>query len=601
MLDALWRRDLEATRSVWLWPAIILASAAAVILFSLGDVATPIRAAVAFWFVLVCPGMALVRFLHIEDQVNEFILAVAVSTGIGATLATIMVLTRRWSPDWGLGILVYISVVGSILQLVTARQIFPLDSNSMVKTAIVTNRTRLYFGLMTLGLAVAAISGGTLSMDGSFQFFKALDTQAPYVPLNRFITIPFHIPIVLVSRFVDDLIVLQILFGLSYTIIPLGALALSWWIVHEKAKPLFVWAALGVGIAGLPGMFLLFSEATLAVQMFWPLFMVILMRIQKRHIPILILIPIVLIATHPFSIVLISMAVGLMFLVGLLDGTVRLKMWIWAAVFTLLGVFAALRFAQIISPYEMDRLDVNSLIRSFGPGLRGFPLTALAITWVVSLSLFFRPRLTRIQGKMILRLITSWEFIGLATAGTFFIVWASNPRNWASQLSYRHWVLFCSLPFFGLAVLEALRQQPLPSRMRAEWNHRSLIVMGTGLIFLFTFSLQSLGWINLTQRLQQTISESPLACIPASSIEWINRTPFNHFSITSYSILVQGRSPTKVVLPDNQCAEADLTTGFPLAEDWEWRRWEGGWFNMQYLKERVFTERGQGEVMVPNE
>jgi hypothetical protein len=221
------------------------------------------------------------------------------------------------------------------------------------------------------------------------------------------------------------------------------------------------------------------------------------------------------------------------------------------------------------------------------------------IVWVVALLVAARPMLVRLQQRVLAHAYVTWEFIGIAKAAALFFVWAVDPLRWSAELGYRHWVVAGSLPFIGLAALEGIRRPITNLReAQAEWNHRSRIVLCTGIICLLTLSAQSVGWIQITQRLQGIIAQSPTACVPASSIEWLNRTPLNHFSLTTYSLVIQGRTPEKVVLPDNACSQTDFTTGFPLTEEGDWREWEGGWFDMRRLRERILNEQ---EVTIAGE
>lgn len=107
-------------RSHLYWPSIIIFSAVSVGLVMFGDVISPVRSVIALWFMLVCPGMAFVRLLQINDPINEFTLAVALSLTIDSILAITMVYAKIWSPKWGLCILIGISVFGAILQIISA-------------------------------------------------------------------------------------------------------------------------------------------------------------------------------------------------------------------------------------------------------------------------------------------------------------------------------------------------------------------------------------------------------------------------------------------------------------------------------------------------
>jgi uncharacterized membrane protein len=107
-------------RSPLTWPILIIGSALGVGLVVLGNVISPVRHVIALWFLLVCPGMAFVRLLRIKDPISEWTLAVALSLTTGSILATTMIYAKLWSPKWGLGILIGISVFGAILQVIAS-------------------------------------------------------------------------------------------------------------------------------------------------------------------------------------------------------------------------------------------------------------------------------------------------------------------------------------------------------------------------------------------------------------------------------------------------------------------------------------------------
>ena len=102
---------------IW-WPIIISVSALVLVIVTITG--APFRPAVAFWFLLICPGMAFVRLLHIEDWVTEFTLAIALSIAINTLVSETMVLAHRWSPEIGLFALICISMLGATCQTIDA-------------------------------------------------------------------------------------------------------------------------------------------------------------------------------------------------------------------------------------------------------------------------------------------------------------------------------------------------------------------------------------------------------------------------------------------------------------------------------------------------
>ncbi len=111
--------DKKRRRRSW-WPAIIIASAIGAGLFALGEIESPFRPLIAFWFLLICPGMAFIRLLHIKERMVELTLAIALSIAFNTIVSEALVLAEVWSSKWGLIILICVSIVGAIFQIIAA-------------------------------------------------------------------------------------------------------------------------------------------------------------------------------------------------------------------------------------------------------------------------------------------------------------------------------------------------------------------------------------------------------------------------------------------------------------------------------------------------
>jgi hypothetical protein len=99
------------------WPATVLASCAAIALTTWAWTSAPIRPAVTTWFLLVCPGMALVRLLPHRGLLLRLVLAVAASLTLETLVATFMLEAKAWTPSGTLGILLLITVGATVLDL----------------------------------------------------------------------------------------------------------------------------------------------------------------------------------------------------------------------------------------------------------------------------------------------------------------------------------------------------------------------------------------------------------------------------------------------------------------------------------------------------
>ena len=106
-------------RFAWLWPAIITLSALAVAFVSILDTTSPFRLWIALWFLLVCPGMSLVRLLHLKDGLAEMTLAIALSIALDTIVSSVFLYAGLWSPKTKLLVLILISLCGVALQILT--------------------------------------------------------------------------------------------------------------------------------------------------------------------------------------------------------------------------------------------------------------------------------------------------------------------------------------------------------------------------------------------------------------------------------------------------------------------------------------------------
>jgi uncharacterized membrane protein len=82
-----------------------------------GKVNGDIRSIILFGFVLFCPGMSFVHLLQIKDHLAEFVLSITLSLTLSTILAEVMILARLWHPSTELGVLIGLSLLGSVFQV----------------------------------------------------------------------------------------------------------------------------------------------------------------------------------------------------------------------------------------------------------------------------------------------------------------------------------------------------------------------------------------------------------------------------------------------------------------------------------------------------
>jgi hypothetical protein len=100
----------------WL-PVLILASSALAMLEGVVVTgASPLRTALVIWFLAVCPGLAIVGLLRLQDPWVVAALVPALSFSIDIVVAGALSFAGLWSPAAAILILVAVSVAGALAQ-----------------------------------------------------------------------------------------------------------------------------------------------------------------------------------------------------------------------------------------------------------------------------------------------------------------------------------------------------------------------------------------------------------------------------------------------------------------------------------------------------
>ena len=100
-----------------IWPKLLLISAVAVAALAFGGVHSGIRLPVVLWFLLVCPGTALVRLLDLEDLLAELTIGVALSAALAIIVSGVMLYADAWSPNATLAVLLGITIFATMVDM----------------------------------------------------------------------------------------------------------------------------------------------------------------------------------------------------------------------------------------------------------------------------------------------------------------------------------------------------------------------------------------------------------------------------------------------------------------------------------------------------
>jgi hypothetical membrane protein len=103
------------TRS-WAPPVVLISSVAAMLEGVAANGPSPVRTAVVVWFLVVCPGLAIIALLRLRDAWLEVALVPALSLAIDILVSGTLAYAGLWSPAACILVLVSISVGGALAQ-----------------------------------------------------------------------------------------------------------------------------------------------------------------------------------------------------------------------------------------------------------------------------------------------------------------------------------------------------------------------------------------------------------------------------------------------------------------------------------------------------
>lgn len=382
-----------------------------------------------------------------------------------------------------------------------------------------------------------------------------------------------QLPTLLASRFTSNLKILALIFSLSYASVPMIGLAVSY-LICRKRQSLFIWPALGICVASLPGILFFNSDAIMCPALSWPLLLATLIGVGVGEFALVALLAMTILVSHPNSVVFFGLGTVTAFVSAKMSPFNRLR---YAGALAL-GLLCLGRLIMPITEYERRQLAFSTLRTSFKMAVRGFPLALLALTLLAAI--FCLRQSVHRKPKS----IADFALLGaVISAGLILVPWSINPHSWWKALDYRSWYPLVSGVLMGACALDSWRKADQASL----WHQRQPALIAIGAVFLVVLSLQSLAWLRLTNRLLDAMRGS--GCISRARLAWTDQTPFDHWSTAAYSIVLQGRTPHSMVLDGDACDEfaADGTVHIL----WLTRRRGSGWFDFDQVSTDAQSSR----------
>ena len=432
---------------------------------------------------------------------------------------------------------------------------------------------RFFFVAIALASAVTTWVGAALSWDGSYYFFHLLNRGEPVVIFQRYSAAVLQLPVLAALRLTDNIDVLRVAFGAPLAAIPLLTLGGCWLLVRRRAPGLFVWPALGVGVALLPALFFQVSETIDAYQLAWILFVVTVVGVDRRSLlvaaPATALI-FFLSAVSAYLFVVVAMMAVVM---ALRDGPRRRRLLLWAAA---LLVLAVTRRLVLQVDYQQHPIEIGAVALQF-LSLRGKALVGVLMAWAAGMLLLLPAPKAPGRRATIQHLL---PLAPLALALVAMVWWAWDPKTWSGAIDYRDRAISFEAPLVGLMVLDWWRRAGSEGPLRPDRGRR-LVVNAAGIVFLAVLVTQSVSWTTVTSRLRARLDSATGACVPDAAVR-MEQTAADHWSKPTLAIALQGRSPTRLILDPADCDQLRARRVLRL-NYFDTQPATGGWFHFPAL------------------
>jgi hypothetical protein len=433
----------------------------------------------------------------------------------------------------------------------------------------------IFFAFVLLGLGIATLVNAPLAYDGAFFFFRVLDTHQFAADHGRLINLPMQLPVLIATRFTDNLHLLRLLYCAPEAAIPLLGLGLAWLVCKSQRPSLFIWPAMSICVAALPGHFSFHSEAKMVVTLLWPVLLAVLSGASAILLSLLAIVSVVAAYSHPTAVILLAFIVSVAIACAIVRPQSRRRSVGFALA---LGILLLVRVLTPLDSYEGQALSFATVANSFNDSVKGWPLLAIALAVLAGLSCLWtvRPSRAYLLGPLIL-------------AGTALAAWAFQPAEWASCEDYRYWIAPVSMLFMTGATIDQLRPRGSPESQLQEFRLYAVPIVGA--IFLLVLSIQSLQWGLASRRLMSEVENAEPGCVSSKTIASIRNTALDHWSVTFYVLELQDREPETLLLPNQLACELFVLNGNATLVNlgsFNYLRPRGaGWFDFQNARSRT--------------
>jgi hypothetical protein len=446
--------------------------------------------------------------------------------------------------------------------------------------------------LAAAAYAVASFFLIALTWDGAGYVFNTIQRGHPAIPNSRFSDYPFLAVVSLLSFLINDSRLLASIYGLALAILPLGSLLLSYhFLSSPEHKALRVWPVLGILLSVLPGQGFLVAEVVPVAQVSWAVWAIAAADISASSLVWLGVLNLFLFFLHPSAALVYAVTGGLFLAKAWVtagqrrtrlrkvdDGLGDAQRYVGQANAWLGAIFLALAAVRLwyalatANSYERGEESFSQNYLAFRealPSLRMLPVVYLLGLTVLGGVTRRIPKLTMIWlGGLMLALLL-----------VYGVVWAADPKVWASAFSFRRFVFVGTVPLVVMGGLHWWYEHASRTNDQSGRSEHSVgwIMLGSAAVFLIVFAAQSFTWRQELSHFETDLSRCDKPVATVDDLPWIADTPLHHWASTQLSCVVQGKRVKTVFALNPDDVRQNKILLFPGT----WFRRRSRWFEFE--------------------
>lgn len=458
--------------------------------------------------------------------------------------------------------------------------------NSRFMSAFVAKFPSIAVGIVFTAIFVAFVAascaGLPLLYDGSHYLFRILSMNSPLIPYWRLSLGAFHYPALFAANLTGQLAPAIAVFSALFCSGPILAIALSWFLIRKTKPGLLVWPLISIGLVSVAAQPYRMGENLLTCELAWPLLFGVMMPLTPLRAVSLVGLGLFLAFLHPVAVAFLGVIAAVAIVRAIVSretdaqtsgkgsgGDRRLLLAVAGGLILIAAIRTAVALFNVNS-YETSEMEPARLWSNLRYVL-AVPIAPISAVLAVLSGLLLLVS-SRVRNLTTVRSSIALSCLFVLISGGLAVFWSSYFVLWPQCWFYLRFLFLLVFALMGLAIIDSSSSPKLSIS-------RSFICVACSIFFAVSACIHWSVLRRFDAKLLADLKASPDVMSSVRKYSWGRHTPFEHWSISSYAVIRQGRKPEKLVLHPKYLEEARKTGKIRFVE-WDRPYETSGWFKL---------------------